>query len=70
MGKEGKSFIEILREWKNHAWHMFASQSIRKNTKYFWCKKNETYKVTLKSRKEPVYQGSDMEKACKVYEAL
>lgn len=65
-----ENFIEILKKWKKRAWHQFASNEIRGDTKQFWCNKNGDYKVVLKSKTVAVYYGNDMEEACRIYETL
>lgn len=67
-------FLEILKEWKEGHWVMFAAQSTReKNTKRFWCNLDKGYKITLKpkeSKEETKYQGADMEEAYRIYKIL
>ena len=64
-------FLKMLEDWKENYWIMFAAQSTTKrSTKRFWCNLEGQYKITLKSEKEPIYQGADMEEAYKIYKML
>lgn len=64
-------FLKILLEWQKNHWIMFAAQSIReKDTKNFLCNMVGKYKVVLKSKKEPLYQGDNVEEAYKIYKML
>lgn len=70
MNKIQEDFLDTLKEWKKNNWIIFATQSTKRDIKRFWCNYSREYKVTLKSKEEPLYQGNSMEKAYKIYYML
>ena len=61
-----KSFIEILQEWKEDHWVMFAS----KNTRMFWCNLNGRYRITAPPNRKIIREGANIKRACEFWEDI